>query len=323
VAEKNMSIGIPRPKSLFGYDVVGALGEGTAHRVYVVCHPENGQLYAMKYVARKSDKDLELIDQMNLEFEVTKPIRSTFVRKCVDLKINKKLLGGPTEAGLIMELVDGEAVDTLPLLDPVKLIGIFTQVARGLAAIHQQRYVHCELNPHHIVVSADGNAKVIDLGHVTKIGTLGGRTPGMIDVIAPEQAFYRPSTELTDVYNLGATMYWALTRNRVLSVLNTNVPQWDNLINPPYMTPAQINPQVPEPLSRLVMWCCQPSVGSRPKDMGMVVAGLEKITQILAEKAAADASKLRTEVQGMGVPSPDVQVAKPRRVGVVSHPLDF
>ena len=318
-----MSIGIPRPKSLFGYDVVGTLGEGTSHQLYVVCDDKTGQLYAMKYVARKSDKDLELIEQMNLEFEVTKTIRSTFVRKCIDLKINKKLLGGPTEAALIMELVDGEALDSLPLMDPVKSIGVFTQVGRGLAAIHQQRYVHCELNPHHIVVTSDGNAKVIDLGHVTKIGSLACRTQGMLDVMAPEQVNYRASTELTDVYNLGATMYWALTRNRVLSALNTNQPSWDNLVSPPYPTPAQINPQVPEPLSRLIMWCCQPSVGSRPKDMGMVVAGLEKIAQILAEKAAAEATKLKTEVQSMGVPSPDVQVAKPRRFGVTSHPLDF
>jgi len=318
-----MSFGTTRPKNLFGYDVVGTLAEGSAHQLYVVCDDKSGQLYAMKYVARKSDKDLELIDQMSLEFEVSKPIRSTFVRKCVDLKINKKLLGGPTEAGLIMELVDGEALDSLPQLDPVKLIQIFTQVARGLGALHQQRYAHCELQPHHIVVSADGNAKLIDLGHVTKIGTLGLKTPGMIDYIAPEQAFGRPSTELTDVYNLGATMYRALTQHRVLSVLRTNEQGWDNMVSPPYPTPSQLNPLVPEPLSKLVMWCCQPSVGSRPKDMGMVVSGLEKITQVLAEKAAAESAKLRAQVQTMGVPSPDVQVAKPRRVGVTSHPLDF
>jgi len=318
-----MSIGIQRPKTLFGYDVVGGLGEGTAHQLYVVCDEKSGQLYAMKYVARRSDKDLELIEHLNREFEVAKPIRSTFVRKCIDFKVNKKLIGGPTEAALIMELVDGETLDTLPAIEPGKLIGIFTQIGRGLAAIHQQRYVHSELNPHHIVVSGDGNAKVIDLGHVTKIGTLGGRTPGMLDVIAPEQANYRALTELTDVYNLGATMYWALTRNRVVSVLNTNQQQWDNLVSPPYPTPAQLNPQVPEPLSRLVMWCCQPSVGSRPKDMGMVVAGLEKISQILAEKAAAESAKLRAEAQVMAVPSPDVETAK-RRVGVASrHPLDF
>src|SRR5579859_578531 len=115
-----MSIGIPRPKSLFGYDVVGTLGEVAAHQLYVVCDPKSGQLYAMKYAARKADKDLELIDQMNLEFEVCKPIRSTFVRRCIDLKVNKKLLGGPTEAALILELVDGETLDSLPPLEPLK-----------------------------------------------------------------------------------------------------------------------------------------------------------------------------------------------------------
>jgi serine/threonine protein kinase len=318
-----MSIGIPRPKSLFSYDVVGTLGEGTSHQMYVVCDPKSGQLYAMKYVARKSEADLKLIDQMNLEFEVTKPLRSSFLRKCVDLKVNKKLIGGVSEAALIMELVDGEAIESLPPIAPVALIDVFMQVARGLTGLHQQLYVHTQIKPHHILVSSDGSAKVIDFGHVCRSGSLGFEAPGMSDFIAPEQVRSKPITALTDVFNLGATMYWALTRHFIPTLLTVRQDQWEALKEQPYPAPAQLNPQVPEPLSKLVMWCCQFSLGSRPADMAMVVGGLEKVKAAVAEKAKAVEKQVAVVAQTVVAPEAEVQPARPRRAGTVSHPLDF
>jgi serine/threonine-protein kinase len=314
---------MPRPKSLFGYDVVGRLGEGTSHQMYVVCDPKSGQLQAMKYVARKGEADSGLIEQMNLEFEATRTLRSTFLRKCVDLKVNKKLLGGVSEAALIMELVDGEALDSLAPIAPVQLINVFMQAARGLSALHQHLYVHSQIRPHHILVSSDGQAKVIDFGYVSKMGSLGFELPGMAEFIAPEQVRGKAVSPLTDVYCLGATMYWALTRHRIPTLLTVRQDQWEALKEQPYPTPAQLNPLVPEPLSKLVMWCCQVSIGSRPKDMAMVAAGLEKVGQAVAEKAKAVEEQVRAVAQSVASPAAEVLSPKARRGGVVSHPLDF
>jgi serine/threonine-protein kinase len=317
VAEKIMSFDISRPKSLFGYDVVGPLSEGNAHNLYVVCDSKSGQLFALKHAVKKSDKDVGLIEQLQSEFDVSKPFRSTHLRKCVDLKITKKLLGGPTEAALIMELVDGESLDSLPQKSPTELIGVFMQVARALATLHNLRFIHTEVKPHHILVSADGNTKLIDFSHVCKVGSLQPRAPGMSEFIAPEQVRCKAISHQTDIYNFGATMYWALTRNRVPSFLTVKERDWDSLIEQPYPTPSALNPEVPEPLSKLVMWCCQVSVGSRPADMNMVVGGLEKVSQVVEASKASIAAR-------EPIPEPP-PVAAPRRrrpAGVVSHPLD-
>jgi len=115
-------------------------------------------------------------------------------------------------------------------------------------------------------------------------------------------------------------MYWALTRHRVPTLLTVKEADWESLKDQPYPSPHQLNPQVPEPLSKLVMWCCQFSLGSRPADMNMVVAGLEKVAQAVAEKILEAATP---PPQLDAVPSPEIHPAKPRRAGVVSHPLDF
>src|SRR6202011_4672763 len=104
------------PKSLFGYDVVSRLGEGAGSILYVVCDPQSGQLYALKHVVRKTEKDIRFIEQLQTEFEMSRSFRHPVLRKSIDLKINKKLLGGITDAGLVLELVDGTPLDQQPLL---------------------------------------------------------------------------------------------------------------------------------------------------------------------------------------------------------------
>ena len=63
------------PKQLFGYDVVDFLGEGAGSRIYVVSNPANGQLYALKYVVRKEEKDIRFVEQLEAGFDLVKGSR--------------------------------------------------------------------------------------------------------------------------------------------------------------------------------------------------------------------------------------------------------
>src|ERR1700722_11198773 len=130
------------PKELFGYEVVSLLHESPKGNLYAVCEPDSAQLRLMRHVVRKTDADLQRVERLRTELELNKSLRSPVLRKCLDLKINKKLIGGITEAGLLMDLVDGEALESIPTMEPLRVMDIFMQLARGIAALHQQRYVH-------------------------------------------------------------------------------------------------------------------------------------------------------------------------------------
>lgn len=269
------------PKTLFDYEVVSRIGEGAGSVIYAVCHPETGQLYALKHVVRKADKDIRYIEQLQNEFEVTKGFRHPVLRKCVDLKINKKLLGGPSEAALIMELVDGTPINQQALPPVGKLIDVFTQVGHGLVALHKQRYIHCDLKPSNILTCPDGQVKVIDFGQAVRTGTVKERVQGTPDFIAPEQVRCKAVDPTTDVFNFGATLYWALSGRRMPTLFTVSKEQRDILKEQHFPTPSQLNPDAPEPLSKLAMWCVKISRASRPADMEMVVAGLDKIAEAL------------------------------------------
>ena len=269
------------PKTLFGYDVVSKIGEGAGSRLYVVCDPGSSQLYALKHVVRKSDKDVRFVEQLQNEMEMSQHFRHPVLRKCIDLKINKKLLGGVTDAALVMELVDGTPLDAQPQLSAHKVVDVFMQTAHGLAALHHLRLVHCDLKPSNILTCPDGTVKLIDFGQTCKSGTVKERVQGTPDFIAPEQVRLKAVDAQTDVFNFGATLYWALTGRRIPTLFTVPKKDWHDLKEQPYPSPHELDPAVPEPLSKLAMWCSKISRGSRPADIATVIKGLQRIGEQL------------------------------------------
>src|SRR5207237_437867 len=162
----------------------------------------------------------------------------------------------------------------------------FIQSAQGLKAMHTMGYAHCDIKPNNILDTAANQVKVIDFGQSCKIGTIKERIQGTPDYISPEQVARRPITVQTDVFNLGATLYWALV-GRTIPTLYTVNKQGENsflavdLID----TPAQMNPKVPIALSNLVMESIATNPRKRPPDMDSVITRLELGKHILMKPA--------------------------------------
>src|SRR5439155_6252222 len=95
------------PKAIFDYDVIDFIGEGAASLIYAVSDPKTRQLYALKHVLRKTEKDARFIEQLENEFEVGKRAVHPNLRRIFDYKTNRSLLLKVNEAILLMELFDG------------------------------------------------------------------------------------------------------------------------------------------------------------------------------------------------------------------------
>jgi len=276
------------PRKIFDYEVISAIGEGAGSTLYAVSDPRTKQIYALKHVVRKKEKDARFIDQLENEYNVGLQINHPNVRKVMDLRESKTLLLKVSEAALVMELLDGL---TLEVKLPDKLpdqIGVFIETAKGLDAMHKAGFVHCDLKPNNILTTSSGKVKVIDLGQTCPIGTCKKRIQGTPDYISPEQVQLKPVTHRTDIFNFGATMYWCLTGGRKLPTLFTLKKGDNSLLSDDLMAaPHTINPMVPEPLSNLVMDCVKTNPLKRPGDMSELVSRLE-IIQHAARKAAAN-----------------------------------
>jgi serine/threonine-protein kinase len=269
--------GAELPKELFGYEVVDRIGEGAASIIYAVTEPRTHQLYALKHVVRKTEKDIRYIDQVENEYNVSKLFRHTGLRRSYELRINRKVLLGPvTDAALVMEFVHGVPINEQPPKKIPDIIETFVQTARALEALHHLRLVHCDLKPNNILRDPHGLVKVIDFGQACPFGTEKPRVQGTPDYIAPEQVKLKPVSPRTDVYNLGATMYWTLTGERAPTLYTIPKGHKEILKEQKYPTPKDLKPEVPEEISSLVMNCLRYRPHERPTHMEDVLRVLEE-----------------------------------------------
>lgn len=264
------------PDKLLQYDVLYKLGEGAGSTIYAVRDPVSKKTFAMKHVPRVADKDIRYVEQMKAEFEISRHFAHANLRKCYDLKISRSILLKVSEAFMLMELVDGKSLDLLPPSPVMQTIDTFLQAAQGIRAMHVAGYVHCDIKQNNIIRNDAGEVKVIDFGQTAKIGTVKERIQGTPDFIAPEQVLRRPIVPATDVYNLGATLYFALTRRPIPTLYTVNKKGENSfLLDARVETPSQINSMVPQMLSNLVMECVSSAISKRPATMDVVINRLE------------------------------------------------
>jgi serine/threonine-protein kinase len=269
-------------EKLLNYDVIGVLGEGAKSTIYRVNDPATGRQFALKHVKRVDAKDIRFVEQIENEFEISKQFTHPNLRRAFDLKINRTLLLKVSEAYLVMELFDGRTLDVRPPSTLLETVETFIQTCEGLKAMHQMGYVHADLKPNNILRSELGQVKVIDFGQSCPVGTIKERIQGTPDYISPEQVARRPITVQTDVFNLGATIYWTLT-GRTIPTLYTVNKKGENsfLMDSKIDTPQQLNPRVPPALSNMVMECVATNPRKRPADMDAVMQRLELAKHIL------------------------------------------
>src|SRR4051812_13003134 len=274
-------------QKLLHYDVLEHLGDGARSSIYAVRDPRTGRKYALKHVLRKDDKDIRFIEQMEAEFEVSKLFNHPALRKTYELKFNKSIIPftKPTEAFLLMELVEGKPLDEAMPRALIDVVDVFIQVAQGLQAMHQLGYVHCDLKPINLLRTSSGEVKIIDYGQTVKIGTVKERIQGTPDYIAPEQVARRAVTPQTDVFNLGATIYWALLGKTIPTLYTVNKGgEHSFLVDARIETPQQLNPTIPPTLSKLVMECISTNPSKRPQSMDSVIQRLEVVKYMLQKE---------------------------------------
>lgn len=272
--------------TLAGFSVLAEIGRGAASIIYAVQDPKTKQVWALKHVEKNDAKDSRFLDQTEREYEIGNKVHHPAVRRIERIiKVRERLIS-VKEIFLVMEYVDGVSIEKKTPGTFEKAIDVFTQVASGLSAMHRAGYVHADMKPQNVVIMPDGKVKIIDLGQGCKIGTVKERIQGTPDYIAPEQVHRRAITPKTDVYNLGATMYWLFTAKNIPTAMpkesGSMVASLDDQFIEKPKPVREMNPRCPELLSDLIMACVQIDPESRPADMDEVYQRLDLVRAKMA-----------------------------------------
>ncbi|MGY3200474.1 protein kinase domain-containing protein [Streptomyces sp. TE5632] len=126
------------------------------------------------------------------------------------------------ELYLVMDLVPGRALDAVLKSDgplPVEHAADVTRrTAEVLVHAHAQSVVHRDLKPSNLMLTPDGELKVLDFGVAAALDpqpgetrfTAANATPGTVVYMAPEQAVGK-TVPASDLYSLGCVLYELLT----------------------------------------------------------------------------------------------------------------
>ena len=270
-----------------GFSIQKRIGIGARSTIYLATDEQDKTTIALKRVIFELPEDIRIFEQMETEFKVARRIDNPYIRKCYKIKKIRSMFK-VTEMLLSMEYFDGVSLEEGSNLSLVDVLLVFSMVADGLHAMHQKGFVHCDIKPNNILMDKAGSIKIIDLGQSCKIGTIKKRIQGTPDYIAPEQVNRKPMGPKTDVFNLGATMYWALTGRNV----PTLIPKKDEMgmiIPQQCRAPHEMRKQIPIGISKLVMDCVEDDPSQRPVNMMAIISRLDlMIHSIMGDKIRAN-----------------------------------
>jgi serine/threonine protein kinase len=208
VAIRNSELRAPRAGEILGKCLLlEQVGRGAAGIVFKARHQTLNIPVAVKVLHLPGDSGV--YRQLRSEARLLAQLNHPHIVRVWDFEDD------PAMPYLIMEYVEGpDLADVLNehgRLPAGRAVQIAVQIADGLAAAQRLGIVHRDVKPGNILLGADGNAKLTDLGLATCLGhEANTRLAGTVAYMSPEQA--NGIVDLrSDIYSLGATLFHALT----------------------------------------------------------------------------------------------------------------
>ncbi len=264
-----------------GFRLTKQIGAGAASTIVLGVELKSGKTFAVKHVQRNSPDDDRFLEQVENEYVVSSKVEDPHLRRSFHLHRVRRMLQ-VRELYLVMEWIDGL---TLEKARPNRLntfLTLFQKIALGLDSLHRAGFVHADIKPINLMLAPKGVVKIIDFGQACPIRHRKERIQGTPDYIAPEQVRRMPLDQRTDVFNLGATMYWVLTSEKYpTAIRGADSRGGINLVTADRpVAPIELNDKIPISLSNLVMDCCRDNPDERPADMKQVGGRLSVVQKL-------------------------------------------
>jgi eukaryotic-like serine/threonine-protein kinase len=286
------------------YEIVAPLGKGGMGEVYRARDPRLNREVAIKSLPELFSFDPERTSRFEREAQMLAALTHPNIAS---------IYGVEETAGarhLVLELVPGETLAARLESGPLPLtesLGIARQIAEALEAAHEKGIIHRDLKPGNVMLTPDGQVKVLDFGLAKALSQDGSAiSSGSVDLsptftspamtamgvimgtaayMAPEQAKGRVADKRSDIWAFGAVLFEMLSGRRAfvgddasdtIAEVLRGEPAWDAL-------PAGLPPVV----GRLLRRCLQKDRKQRLPDIS--IARYE-IDEYLAGRSDAPAA---------------------------------
>ncbi len=216
---------------------------------------------------------------------------------------------------IVMEFVEGRDLRDLVMKDgalPFRTaFRIARQIADALEYAHRRGIVHRDVKPANILVSADGSAKLTDLGLARAARqdsevTVAGEILGTPLFMSPEQCRGEPIDGRSDLYSLGATLYMMLSGSPPFRGDSTPI-IIQKVLNERPQPLKSLVPEIPEKAAAIVQRLMAKHPGARYQSGRELVADINelligKLSFTRESKPAAAVAAPSSEASGFSWP---------------------
>jgi len=213
------------------------------------------------------------------------------------------------EGATLRQLINGRP------LEPMAALSIAIQIADALAVAHAHGIVHRDLKPANVIVTSEGQAKVLDFGlaKVQAVPGEDGQSPaarfddpvteigvpyGSMGYASPEQAAGAAVVDhRSDVFSLGVLLYEMTTGaapfkgRHAVEVLHA-------VINQPPRAVRELNPAAPAPLQQIL----DRAMAKRPEDRYQTMAAFRDELKSTMRKLSRETGVVPTEASATLLP---------------------
>jgi tRNA A-37 threonylcarbamoyl transferase component Bud32 len=300
------------------YDVESFLGKGSIGKVFLARHRRIGRRVALKTVILEQkfedDEDrTEFYKRLQREAELCAAMQHPNVVTLYDVGYD-----GEVVSYLATEYVDGESLlarlkRTRPLpLD--EALSISSDVLRGLAYAHSKGIIHRDIKPANILLTSEGQAKIADFGVARPLHSSLTATRSLVgtpNYMSPEQVKTAPVSPRSDLFSAGVVMYELLTGVKPFASTELSGILY-NVVNHEPVIASAVNPNVPEPVARVVAKLLQKSPDARPPTASEALAELDSARAGRPFARTSDAETIAIAPDDATTPLPTVIDAEAR-----------
>jgi formylglycine-generating enzyme required for sulfatase activity/predicted Ser/Thr protein kinase len=197
------------------YRIVRKLGEGGMGLVYLAEDTELETRVAIKFVPPMLAGNARAIKNLQREAATAMQLSHPHIVRLHDLHTDGH------QKFLVMEYIEGKTLEDLlaekedDRLSFEEVLPVARQVADALDFAHQRNVLHRDLKPSNIMITAGGEAKLLDFGIARELKdsytrVTGHETSGTLPYMSPEQLQGQTPSPQMDIYSLAAVLYECL-----------------------------------------------------------------------------------------------------------------
>ncbi|UCE18807.1 MAG: protein kinase [Gemmatimonadota bacterium] len=195
------------------YKILEKLGEGGMGVVYKAEDTKLKRTVALKFLPPELTRDPEAKQRFIHEAQAASALDYSNI--CTIYEIDET---GDNQLFISMACYGGQNLREKIEKGPLKLeetIDIGIQIAQGLSKAHEKGIVHRDIKPGNILITEDGQVKIVDFGLAKLRGrtklTKTGTALGTVAYMSPEQSRGKEVDHRTDIWSLGVVLYEMLT----------------------------------------------------------------------------------------------------------------